>query len=140
MAMIVAALLSLSFVTIIPMIKVMIGAEGRHGWVDGLTCSSRYGIQCFVPNSGRTTIDGRDICQATLSSLPDQISMVTQKLISFSDTVAHRFSTAVAADCIGVLDQGRLIAQGRHEELYHDCKLYQNLYKTQLMGTEFIQA
>jgi hypothetical protein len=33
-AVAIAAMLSLSFVTIIPLLKVMIGTEGLHGWVD----------------------------------------------------------------------------------------------------------
>jgi len=47
--------------------------------------------------------------------------------------IAHRFSTVISADLIVVIDQGRIVAQGRHEELIKNCPLYQTLYKTQLM-------
>lgn len=47
--------------------------------------------------------------------------------------IAHRFSTVVSADKIVVIDGGRIIAQGQHEQLNRECPLYQNLYETQLM-------
>jgi len=47
--------------------------------------------------------------------------------------IAHRFSTVVSADKIVVLDDGRILAQGQHEQLIKECKLYQALYETQLM-------
>jgi ABC-type multidrug transport system fused ATPase/permease subunit len=47
--------------------------------------------------------------------------------------IAHRFSTIVAADIIIVMDDGRIVAQGRHGELIRTCRLYQNLYETQLV-------
>ncbi|MBF0176248.1 MAG: lipid A export permease/ATP-binding protein MsbA [Magnetococcales bacterium] len=43
----------------------------------------------FDCTSGRITIDGRDIREATLTSLRAQISMVTQEIILFNDTI-HR--------------------------------------------------
>ncbi|MFP3939470.1 MAG: peptidase domain-containing ABC transporter [Thermoanaerobaculia bacterium] len=41
--------------------------------------------------------------------------------------IAHRLSTVAAANRILVLDEGRLVAQGRHEELLRDCPLYGEL-------------
>ena len=45
--------------------------------------------------------------------------------------IAHRLSTVIDADCILVLDQGRLVEQGRHEELLAAGGLYARLYETQ---------
>jgi ATP-binding cassette, subfamily B, bacterial MsbA len=47
--------------------------------------------------------------------------------------IAHRFSTVVAADLIVVMNDGRIIAQGRHEDLIRTCPVYQALYETQLV-------
>lgn len=47
--------------------------------------------------------------------------------------IAHRFSTVVAADVIVVMDKGRIIAQGQHEDLMRTCAVYQALYETQLI-------
>jgi ABC-type multidrug transport system fused ATPase/permease subunit len=49
--------------------------------------------------------------------------------------IAHRFSTVVAADVIVVMDQGRIVAQGQHEQLMRSSRLYQGLYETQLVRT-----
>jgi ABC-type multidrug transport system fused ATPase/permease subunit len=47
--------------------------------------------------------------------------------------IAHRFSTIIAADMIVVMDNGRIVAQGQHEELMTTSPLYQTLYETQLV-------
>jgi ABC-type multidrug transport system fused ATPase/permease subunit len=47
--------------------------------------------------------------------------------------IAHRFSTVVSADVIVVMNGGRIIAQGQHEQLMRACPVYQRLYETQLI-------
>ena len=46
--------------------------------------------------------------------------------------VAQRISTVLKADKILVLDNGRIAAEGRHEELMDTSLLYQEIYESQL--------
>ena len=52
-----------------------------------------------------------------------------------SIVIAHRLSTVAAADQILVLDGGRIVERGRHDELLAAGGLYQELYETQYAGT-----
>jgi subfamily B ATP-binding cassette protein MsbA len=47
-------------------------------------------------------------------------------------TIAHRLSTVKKADLICVLDQGRIVEAGRHDELVAKGGLYARLHRTQL--------
>ena len=48
--------------------------------------------------------------------------------------IAHRLSTVHNADRIVVMDRGRVVAQGTHEQLLGSCDLYQRLTRTQLLS------
>ena len=45
--------------------------------------------------------------------------------------IAHRLSTIQNADCILVLQQGKIIEQGKHEELLEQGGFYSTLYNAQ---------
>jgi subfamily B ATP-binding cassette protein MsbA len=50
--------------------------------------------------------------------------------------IAHRLSTIIHADQVVVIDQGRIVDRGTHEELVESSALYQNLYHTWIDGNE----
>ncbi|MFN2133077.1 MAG: ABC transporter ATP-binding protein, partial [Anaerolineae bacterium] len=50
--------------------------------------------------------------------------------------IAHRLSTILSADQILVIDQGRLVQQGTHEELLEQGGLYRDLYERQFAVAE----
>jgi ABC-type multidrug transport system fused ATPase/permease subunit len=50
-ALLIAILFSVSFATILPLLKVMMGEEGLHGWINREISESRYGLVFRVPDS-----------------------------------------------------------------------------------------
>lgn len=50
--------------------------------------------------------------------------------------VAQRISTILHADQILVLDDGKIVGKGRHEELLRSCEVYQQIAKSQLSARE----
>ena len=48
--------------------------------------------------------------------------------------IAHRLSTVSAADNIYVINEGRVVAEGRHHELVRDCDLYRELVESQAIS------
>ena len=63
--------------------------------------------------------------QKSLSTfLPD-----TTKLI-----IAQRVSSVQHADLIIVMDEGKIVATGRHEDLLKTCEIYRQVYESQQKG------
>ena len=54
--LVIAILFAASFMTIIPLLKVMMGQEGLHGWADRKICSWRYGVKFHVPEIPRLAL------------------------------------------------------------------------------------
>ncbi len=47
--------------------------------------------------------------------------------------VAHRLSTVIDSDRIFVVDKGKIVAGGTHQELLHSCQFYHDLYRKDLV-------
>jgi ATP-binding cassette subfamily B protein len=52
--------------------------------------------------------------------------------------IAHRLSTIALADEIAVLEAGRLVAQGRHDELLEVSELYREIVEGGLPDSVFL--
>lgn len=65
-----------------------------------------------------------------------QVQMALDRLKSGRTTIviAHRLSTVRNADMIYVIDEGHVIEQGRHDDLYAAGGLYKRLYELQFSG------
>lgn len=67
---------------------------------------------------------------ALRKALAENVKDVTQII------VAQKISTILHADNIIVLDEGRVVAQGRHEELMETSAVYQEIAQSQLSNAE----
>ena len=54
--------------------------------------------------------------------------------------VTQRAATAMRCDRIFVLDDGRLVGAGRHEELLSTCSVYREIYDSQLGSREAVEG
>jgi ATP-binding cassette subfamily B protein len=57
-----------------------------------------------------------------------------------SFVIAQRISTVLNADQILVLDKGRIVARGKHEELMETSAIYAEIYHSQLVGDTELDA
>jgi subfamily B ATP-binding cassette protein MsbA len=69
--------------------------------------------------------------------LQNALGQLTRRRTSL--VIAHRLSTAERADCILVLEQGRLVETGRHAELVAKDGLYADLYRLQFRENQGVQ-
>ncbi|HMN62014.1 MAG TPA: ABC transporter ATP-binding protein [Anaerolinea sp.] len=75
-----------------------------------------------------------DATSSVDSDTEQQIQQALERLMRgrTSFVIAHRLSTVMQADCILVLEKGRIAARGRHEELLKTSALYADIYRRQL--------
>ncbi|WP_245410862.1 peptidase domain-containing ABC transporter [Microvirga flavescens] len=74
--------------------------------------------------------------EATSALDPDSEAIIRQNLTKIAEgrtvlIISHRLSTLVDASAILVIDRGRLIAMGRHDQLLTSCTTYRHLWNQQ---------
>ena len=80
------------------------------------------------------------ILDEATSSLDTESERVVQKALDnlmigrTSFVIAHRLSTILGADMIVVLNDGKIEAMGRHDELLSSSPTYKKLYEMQFGG------
>jgi ATP-binding cassette, subfamily B, bacterial MsbA len=86
------------------------------------------------------------ILDEATSSLDAESEMLVQEALDRLQSgrttfvIAHRLSTVLEADQILVMDAGRIVDRGRHEELLLRVGLYRRLYQLQFKIEEFPRA
>ena len=72
------------------------------------------------------------------SSLDAETENKIQKAITYltkgrtTIVIAHRLSTILNADKIYVIDNGKVVGDGKHEELLISSEIYKNFYEKQI--------
>lgn len=74
----------------------------------------------------------------TEARIQSALKKLMKKRTSF--IIAQRISSVLEADKIIVLEEGRIVAEGSHEELIKSNELYQDIYKSQLGEEEVINV
>ncbi|MGY3379904.1 ATP-binding cassette subfamily B multidrug efflux pump [Arthrobacter sp. TE12231] len=104
--------------------------------------------QCQLVSIARAQLAGRSILvldEATSSvdsrtevQIRHAMERLRQGHTSF--VIAHRLSTVRDADLILVMDHGRIVEHGTHQQLMAGSGLYKDLYDAQFAGREQVQA
>ena len=127
--------------------------RSREAHIDDLIESLPQGLDSLVGNRGIKLSGGEKqrlsiarvilkdpriiIFDEATSSLDSITEVLIQEAIEpllkgrTSLVIAHRLSTIMAADQILVLDQGRIVETGLHQELLENEGVYKALYETQ---------
>ncbi len=88
--------------------------------------------RAFLKNSKIILLD--EATSSLDSETEEKIQKALEKLISNKTTIviAHRLSTILNSNIIYVLDKGKVIDQGKHNDLLKNSEIYQNFYNRQI--------
>ena len=88
--------------------------------------------RAFLKNSKIILLD--EATSSLDSETEEKIQKALEKLISNKTTIviAHRLSTILNSNIIYVLDKGKVIYQGKHNDLLKHSEIYQNFYNRQI--------
>ncbi len=133
---------------------VEIREAAKMAYVDEFTNELKDGLNTVVGPRGSTLSGGQrqriSIARAFLRGSPlllldeptSALDSKSEKLIqkslrnlakhSTTITIAHRLSTIVDTDKVLVLDNGKIVGQGKHSKLLLENSLYSNLFKSQV--------
>jgi ATP-binding cassette subfamily B protein len=120
--------------------------EGYATVIDGEGASLSSGqkqlltiARAFLANPGILILDEATSTVDTRTEAMIQDAMVRLRFGRTSFVIAHRLSTIRDADVIVVMDKGRIVEQGRHEELLFRGGLYRDLYESQFAAAADIR-
>lgn len=131
--------------------EVIAAAKAAH--IDDMISAMPYGYTTPVTASGTSISKGQkqlitiaramlmDSSMLILDEATSNVDTRTEKLIQDAMlklmegrtcfVIAHRLSTITGADCILVMDKGRLVESGTHEELLRKNGYYASMYQAQ---------
>ena len=66
----------------------------------------------------------------TESKIQDALKILTKNKTTV--VIAHRLSTILNSDQIYIIDAGKVVANGKHDELLNNSELYKNFYEKQI--------
>lgn len=109
--------------------KQRIGEKGNR--VSGGQLQRLALARAFYRNSPILLLD--EATSALDTENEEKIHQAMKKLTQGKTTImiAHRFSSIRLANRIIVMDKGRIVSDGTHDELYPSCPIYRTLYDNQ---------
>ncbi len=68
---------------------------------------------------------------ATDAKLRKALAALRQERYLTTVTVSQRATSVMHCDIIVVLDEGKIVGKGKHDELYRECEVYKEIYDSQ---------
>ena len=78
-----------------------------------------------------------DEATSALDAELESVVQIALRAIDYRPTtliIAHRLSTVAKVDRVVVLDEGRIVESGTHDQLIHTSTFYRQLVQTQLVA------